>query len=286
MSQSAEASHQYEVVAHAIRFLREHANQQPELRDVAVAVGLSESRLQRVFSDWAGVSPKRFLQYLTKEHARRQLSTPTDVLSTAIAVGLSGPGRLHDLMVSCEAMTPGEIQSGAEGVDVRWGTAATPFGIAVIGWTSRGICFLQFARDDIDELVQRLRGQWPRARFDRDDAAAARTAGLIFGRHEAQGKLHVLLRGTNFQIKVWEALLEVPAGQVLSYGQLAARAGSPGAARAVGTAIGANQIGYLIPCHRIIRESGESGQYRWGPERKAAMLGWEASQLAASSPDR
>ncbi len=286
MPQCAEASHQYDVVARAIRFLREHANQQPELSDVAAAVGLSESRLQRVFSDWAGVSPKRFLQYLTKEHARRQLRAPTDVLTTSIAVGLSGPGRLHDLMVSCEAMTPGEIQSGAEGVEVRWGTAATPFGSAVIGWTSRGICFLQFSQDDIDDLVQRLRAQWPRARFVHDDAAARQTAGQVFGHHEAPGKLHVLLRGTNFQIKVWEALLEVPAGQVLSYGQLAARAGNPRAARAVGSAIGANQIGYLIPCHRIIRESGESGQYRWGPERKAAMLGWEASQLAAGAADR
>ena len=160
------------------------------------------------------------------------------------------------------------------------------FGSAVIGWTSRGICFLQFAQDDIDDLVQRLRAQWPRARFVHDDAAARQTAGQVFGHHEAPGKLHVLLRGTNFQIKVWEALLEVPAGQVLSYGQLAARAGNPRAARAVGSAIGANQIGYLIPCHRIIRESGESGQYRWGPERKAAMLGWEASQLAAGAADR
>ena len=286
MTQRAEARHHYDVVAHAIRYIRQHANRQPELCDVAAAVGLSESRLQRVFSEWAGVSPKRFLQYLTKEHARRQLRTPTDVLTTSIAVGLSGPGRLHDLMVSCEAMTPGEIQSGAEGVEVRWGTAATPFGIAVIGRTSRGICFLQFAQDDVDALVQRLRAQWPRARFHHDDATAGQTANQIFGRNEAPGKLHVLLRGTNFQIKVWEALLNIPAGQVLSYGQLAARAGHPAAARAVGTAIGANQIGYLIPCHRVIRESGESGQYRWGPERKAAMLGWEASQLAVSAPDR
>lgn len=286
MPRSEEASHHYAVVAQAIRYLRHHAREQPELADVAGAVGLSESRLQRVFSDWAGVSPKRFLQYLTKEHARRQLRASVDVLSTSLAVGLSGPGRLHDLMVSCEAMTPGEIQTGAEGVEVRWGTAATPFGLAILGWTSRGICFLQFAQDDAQALTQRLRMQWPGARFVHDDATAQSTADQVFGERQHPGRLRVVLRGTNFQIKVWEALLSVPAGQVLSYGQLAARAGNPAAARAVGTAIGANQIGYLIPCHRIIRESGESGQYRWGAERKAAMLGWEASRLAASSADR
>ena len=286
MLHSDEASHHYQVVAHAIRYLRQHAREQPELADVAQAVGLSESRLQRVFSDWAGVSPKRFLQYLTKEHARKQLRASVDVLGTSLAVGLSGPGRLHDLMVSCEAMTPGEIQTGAEGVELRWGCAATPFGQAVIGQTARGICFLQFAQDDTGELVRRLRAQWPHAHLVHDDAAALKSADQIFGSHGAPHKLHLVLRGTNFQIKVWEALLAVPAGQVLSYGQLAARAGNPGAARAVGTAIGANQIGYLIPCHRIIRESGESGQYRWGAERKAAMLGWEASRLAAGAPDR
>ena len=286
MPHSEEANHQYAVVAQAIRYLRQHAREQPELADVAGAVGLSESRLQRVFSDWAGVSPKRFLQYLTKEHAHGQLRASADVLSASLAVGLSGPGRLHDLMVSCEAMTPGEIQTGGEGVEVGWGSAETPFGPAVLGWTSRGICFLQFVQDDAEALAQRLHTQWPRARFMRDEPLAQRTADQVFGDPRQPGKLRVVLRGTNFQLKVWEALLSVPTGQVLSYGQLAARAGNPTAARAVGTAIGANQIGYLIPCHRIIRESGESGQYRWGAERKAAMLGWEASRLAASATDR
>ena len=290
MSEIQPPSVHYQTIARAIRYIRTHAGVQPTLADVAAAVGLSEHHLQRVFSEWAGISPKRFLQYLTKEHARQCLRASADVLRTSLHVGLSGPGRLHDLMVTCEAMTPGEVQTGGLGVEIGTGIARTPFGHCLLGWTTRGLCFLQFfdcearqshvpaddaTESDVQPVLAQLQSQWPAAHVVRDDAQGQRSADLIFSRTARPGTLHLLLRGTNFQLKVWEALLRLQPGQLLSYGQLAQRAGSPKAARAVGTAMAANTIGYLIPCHRVIRETGDSGQYRWSPERKAAMLAWE-----------
>jgi len=272
----------YAVVARAIEFIRAHARRQPALAEIAEAVHLSEFHLQRVFAAWAGISPKRFLQFLTKEYAKQALRDSRDVLSVSAAAGLSGGGRLHDLMVSCEAMTPGEISSGGHGVALRYGCAPTPFGDALLGWTPRGICHLCFIDGDPAPHVAALAALWPAAILTRDDAAAAGLARRIFLAPLRRGRLHLVLRGTNFQIKVWEALIGVDASRRVSYGQLANLAGVPKAQRAVGSALAANSIAYLIPCHRVIRESGEIGQYRWGPCRKTAMLAWEAGLPTAA----
>lgn len=271
---------QYAVVAQAIRYLRENALQQPTLAELAQAVHLSEHHLQRVFAAWAGISPKRFLQYLTKAYALQALREAQDVLSVAQASGLSGSSRLHDLMVSCEAMTPGEIKSGGAGVTLGWGQADTPFGTALAGWTERGLCYLAFLDGDAALRHQELLAAWPAAQLVCDDREAQRLMDQVFPGTPQPGRLHLLLRGTNFQIKVWEALLRLPPGRRVSYTQLAGLAGRPKAQRAVGSALAANQIAYLIPCHRVIRESGDSGQYRWGGERKVAMLAWEAGAYA------
>ncbi len=280
----AQPGRQYALVAQAIRYLRTHAQQQPTLAEVAAAVHLSEHHLQRVFAAWAGISPKRFLQYLSKEHALAALREAQDVLGAAQASGLSGPGRLHDLLVSCEAMTPGEIKSGGAGVGLRWGEAQTPFGTVLAGWTPRGICYLAFLDEDGAQRLDELRAAWPAAELQREDAEAQTLMDQVFPTTPQAGRLHLLLRGTNFQLKVWEALLRLPPGRRVSYTQLAALAGKPKAQRAVGSALAANTIGYLIPCHRVIRESGESGHYRWGDERKVAMLAWEASVSTPLEP--
>lgn len=269
---------QYAVVAQAIRYLRENALQQPTLAELADAVHLSEHHLQRVFAAWAGISPKRFLQYLTKAYALQALREAQDVLSVAQASGLSGSSRLHDLMVSCEAMSPGEVKSGGAGVTLGWGQADTPFGTALAGWTARGLCYLAFLDGDVALRHQELRAAWPAAQLVCDDREAQRLMDQVFPGTPQPGRLHLLLRGTNFQLKVWEALLRLPPGRRVSYTQLAGLAGAPRAQRAVGSALAANPIAYLIPCHRVIRESGDSGQYRWGGERKAAMLAWEAGR--------
>ncbi len=270
---------QYDAVAQAIAFIRANVARQPELAEVAAAAHLSEFHLQRVFSAWAGLSPKRFLQYLTKEHAREALRSSVGVLDAALDAGLSGPGRLHDLMVSCEALTPGEIRAQGAGVELRYGYAATPLGDALLGWTARGVCHLAFCDADRAAQLDTLQRLWPAADFLRDDAAAAALAARVFPAAPAPGKLHLLLRGTNFQIKVWEALLKIPPASLLSYGQLAAHLGMPRAARAVGSAVAANSIAYLIPCHRVIRDDGSNSNYRWGIERKLALRAWEAGRL-------
>lgn len=271
----------YAVVSRAIEFIRDHARRQPSLAEIADAVHLSEFHLQRVFAAWAGISPKRFLQYLTKESAKKALRDCTDVLSVSAATGLSGGGRLHDLMVSCEAMTPGEIRTGGRGVVVGYGCAPTPFGQALLGWTPRGICHLSFTDDAPALRIAELAALWPAATLTADDVAAVRLARTIFLRPLRRGRVHLVLRGTNFQIKVWEALIAIEPAQRISYKQLALVSGMPQAQRAVGGALAANHIAYLIPCHRVIRESGDIGNYRWGACRKAAMLGWEANPSAA-----
>jgi len=273
----------YECIARAIEYLREQAHHQPSLAAVAAEVGLSEYHFQRLFSRWAGVSPKRFLQYLTKERARQALSRSGSLLDATFEAGLSSPGRLHDLMISCEAMTPGEVKAQGYGLTIHYGCAATPFGMALLGWTSRGVCHLDFGVSVCQQPEIALIQAWPQARFRVDDPGAEQLARQIFrtGPDEWRSPtepLHLLLRGTNFQLKVWEALLRIGSGELVCYSQLAALAGSPRASRAVGTALAANRIGYLIPCHRVIREGGEIGQFRWGSERKVLMQGWEASQ--------
>jgi AraC family transcriptional regulator, regulatory protein of adaptative response / methylated-DNA-[protein]-cysteine methyltransferase len=280
----AQQSRHYAVVARAIAYLRAHAQSQPALDEVAAAVNLSPFHLQRVFSEWTGISPKRFLQYLTKEHALRELAGEAGVFDAALVSGLSGGGRLHDLMVSCEAMSPGEIRSGGAGLDIVWGFGPTPFGEALVASTPRGICQLAFVTDDAGAPAAELAARWPNARRRRDDAVASALLAQVFSATPARGTLHLLLRGTNFQIKVWEALIRIPPGTVLSYGALARRIGQPSAQRAVGSALAANDVAWLIPCHRVIRESGDYGNYRWGVERKRAMLGYESALTGSAIP--
>lgn len=268
----------YETVAEAIRFVRSHVREQPSLDDIARHVRLSPHHLQRLFSEWAGISPKRFLQFLTKENAKRLLRQSRDVLGAAVESGLSGPGRLHDLMVACEALTPGEVGALGEGLTIQFGFAATPLGEIIAGVTARGLCHLSFVEQDAQNRAEiALRDEWPNAAFERDDEAVRGLAARVFGTLTDSKPLSILLRGTNFQIKVWEALLRIPIGRLVSYSDLAARSGVPQAARAVGTAIARNRIAVLVPCHRVIRESGEIGQYRWGGERKLALIAWEAA---------
>ncbi|MBE9398060.1 methylated-DNA--[protein]-cysteine S-methyltransferase [Pontibacterium sp. N1Y112] len=265
----------YSTVARAIEFIHSQARQQPTLAEIAAAVDSSESHLQRVFSSWAGISPKRFLQYLTKEYARQALQRSGDLLSVTLDSGLSSPGRLHDLMISCEAMTPGEIKNGAKGMRIGYGFAMTPFGHALIGWTERGICYLAFCSDDEATRLHELKSQWPAADISEDCGTAVQYANQIFPYTPQPGKLHLVLRGTNFQIKVWEALMKLMPGERISYGQLAHQLGMPNAQRAVGSAVAKNNIGFLIPCHRVIKGTGDSGNYRWGCERKQAIQVWE-----------
>ncbi len=280
MPDLTEQSRHFDVIAQAIRFIRRNARQQPSLEEIADAVHMSPHHLQRVFSDWAGISPKRFLQYVTKEFARQRLGVADDSLSVALDAGLSGTSRLHDLMVSCEAMTPGEIRSAGRGLSIGFGFAASPFGEVLVAWTERGVCHFAFRTSGQAEMISGLSARWPEATLAPDHGRAEELLRRIFPETPARGNIHLVLKGTNFQIKVWEALVRTEFGQVVSYQQLARRAGSPHAQRAVGNALAANSIGFLIPCHRVIRETGDVGNYRWGSERKLALLGWEKARAS------
>jgi len=269
----------YDRIAGVIRFLDEHHAEQPSLAELAAAIGLSESHFHRLFRRWAGVTPKDFLQCLTVEHAKQQLRASASVLEAALATGLSGPGRLHDLLVHLEAASPGEFKQGGRGLQLEWGWAASPFGRCTLAWTERGLCHLAFHDDDAPSgaLPSALSEAWPQARLHRHDTAANRRASRIFAGHRASAPPRVFVAGTPFQLQVWRALVRIPAGDVTSYGALAGALGRPHAARAVGTACGANPLAFLIPCHRVIRETGVVQGYRWGNTRKRALLAWEAA---------
>ncbi len=276
----------YRRVEKAIRYLEANRADQPGLEELAEHVGVSPSHLHRTFQRWAGVTPKRFLQALTVEHARRALERSRSVLDAAYDAGLSGGGRLHDHFVSVEAVTPGEAKEGGRGLEIRTGVHASPYGPAFVAATDRGICFLAFLESgaDDDEAAGELRSLWPEARIVEDPSATASLARRAFAPlrdEELDAPLPLHLKGTNFQVQVWRALLRIPEGEVVSYGRLAEAVGRPGAARAVGSAVGANPVSWLIPCHRVIRSVGELGDYRWGPTRKRAMLGRE---MAGVSP--
>ncbi|MCZ6915661.1 MAG: methylated-DNA--[protein]-cysteine S-methyltransferase [Gemmatimonadetes bacterium] len=277
--QSLRDYHRIEAVIH---FLEAHAGEQPSLSEVARAVGLSEFHLQRLFRRWAGVSPKRFLQYLTVQHAKRALREGLSVLATAYEAGLSGPGRLHDLFLSVEAVTPGQYKEWGRDLDIRYGFAPSPFGECLVAATDRGICGLEFVVEgDRTTPVERLERTWPGATRREDPAVASADVERIFGSGGDRSKpVTLLLKGTNFQLQVWQALLQIPAGAATSYSALAESIDRPTAARAVGGAVGKNPVAYLIPCHRVLRESGEFGGYRWGEARKRAILGWEAARAA------
>lgn len=274
----------YARIEKAILFIEQNAPRQPSLREMAAAVRLSEYHFQRLFRRFAGVSPKRFLQYLTAQHARRLLQQSRPVLEAAFAAGLSSPGRLHDLTLNIYAMTPGQVARRGQGLTIRHGMHASPFGQCLLMLTERGVCGLAFVDPGgHGQALAHLAARWPGAILRRDQATIRPLVERIFDPPAGnRGQpLHLLVRGTNFQIRVWEALLRIPPGAVITYGELAARLGSPGAARAVGTAGGANPISYLIPCHRVIRRSGALGGYQWGLGRKRALLAWEAAQSEA-----
>jgi AraC family transcriptional regulator of adaptative response/methylated-DNA-[protein]-cysteine methyltransferase len=268
-------------VAQAIRFLDEHYREQPSLDDLAHAVGLSPFHFQRLFKRWAGVTPKRFLQFLTVEHAKAALADGQSTLEASWDAGLSGPGRLHDLFLSVEAVTPGEYKQRGDGMTIKYGFADSPFGSVLVALTDRGICGLTFVdgHRDRNALVG-LKRRWCGADFREDRAAVREIAARIFTRQDP-GRFHLALRGTNFQIKVWEALLRIPSGALVSYGDVARTIGHPHAQRAVGTAVGQNPISYLIPCHRVIKSTGVFGNYAGGATRKKAIIGWEAARRTA-----
>ncbi len=275
----------YRLVEQAIHFIEANARRQPELDEIAAAVGLSEYHFQRLFTRWAGISPKRFLQFLTKENAKELLARSENLLDTTHQVGLSSLGRLHDLFISTEAVTPGEFKSCGAGLTLRYGIHASSFGPCLVAVTERGICHFGFVQTSEGNAVDHLAEDWSQAKMIEDYRATAPLIEPIFDlsqRGRASLRLH--LRGTNFQIKVWEALLKIPAGAATTYGQIAAQIGHPSATRAVGTAVGRNPVAVLIPCHRVLRKDGDFGNYRYGSARKKALLGWEATLTPGPSP--
>jgi len=277
----------YQRIAQAIHFLKSAAPEQPSLDETAALLGLSPCHFQRLFRRFAGVSPKRFLQHLTTEHAKQLLQQSTSILETSFSVGLSGPGRLHDLLVNVEAVTPGEYKSGGLDLQIEYAIHPTPFGQCFIAVTERGICRLEFI-DFIEEQMatQRLIKAWPNALIKEDKGKTEIVIQQIFSSHNnpANKPLLLFLQGTNFQLKVWQALLKIPQGCVTSYGYLAKKLGQPNASRAVGTAIGNNPISYLIPCHRVLRGDGAIGGYRWGIDRKLTILGKEFCETEILGP--
>ena len=272
----------YERIAAAIAYLRTHFREQPDLATVAAQVHLSPFHFQRLFTEWAGVSPKRFVRFLSLTYARERLraSSPTVPLGEiAFATGLSGTGRLHELFVTTEAMTPAEYRDGGAELDITYAVGDARFGPTLLASTARGICHLSFP-SNVDAAVQELHRRFSNARFAQGNHRAHEAVWRVLrGQYDDIGEIKLHLRGTPFQLKVWEALLQIPTGRLTTYGALAERIGQPGAARAVGSAVGKNEVALLIPCHRVIRGSGELGGYRWGEDRKAGMLGWEAAKL-------
>ena len=276
-----QSSEDYLRIEQAILYLERNYKEQPELGDVAANIGLSEYHFQRLFTRWAGVSPKRFIQFLTKEGAKNLLDQSENLLDTTHQVGLSSLGRLHDLFVTAEAVTPGEYKSRGAGVTIRYGIHPTPFGKCLIATTERGICHLSFVQTSEGDAIDNLVADWKHAKMLEDHQSTVHLIEPIFDlRYSHRGKpLNVHLRGTNFQLKVWEALLQITAGEVTTYAGIASKIGNPNATRAVGTAVGHNPIAVLIPCHRVIRKVGEFGNYRYGALRKKALLAREYSYL-------
>jgi AraC family transcriptional regulator of adaptative response/methylated-DNA-[protein]-cysteine methyltransferase len=270
---------EYRRIEKALAFIGAHSDEQPELTEIAAAAHLSPHHLQRVFTRWVGVSPKKFLQYLTLDRAKAALGQAASVLDATYEAGLSSPGRLHDLFVTHEAVTPGEYKQRGAGLEIFWGWADSPFGDCLVMATERGVCGVAFAlAGGRNETFAEQQARWPRARFRADRARIAVLARSIF-EPLRDDRLHLVLHGTPWQIKVWEALLRIPSGALVSYEQVAAAIGRRSASRAVGAAVGDNPIAWLIPCHRVIRKSGVIREYHWGPERKLAMIGWEAARL-------
>jgi len=291
--QYLQASHDYARVAEAIRYLEDHFREQPSLDDIAASAHLSKYHFQRLFKRWAGVSPTQFMHFLTVDYAKERLAASESVYDTSLDAGLSGAGRLHDLFVTFEAMTPGEYKRLGEGVMVQYGVHDTPFGRCLLANTPKGICALRFVATPESEeagnepmgasesaALEELKAEWPRATFIEDRESTGEIAARIFADEQDKERrpFHLLLKGTNFQVQVWQALLAIPPGDMVSYQDVAEHVGRPTATRAIAGAVAKNPVGYLIPCHRVINKSGRYHGYRWGPTRKKAILGWEAGR--------
>ncbi|NLR56792.1 methylated-DNA--[protein]-cysteine S-methyltransferase [Chitinophaga polysaccharea] len=283
LSSNDKAMNNYDKIATAIDYIKSNFKTQPDLQEVAAAVHMSPFHFQRVFSEWAGVTPKKFLQYLTLDYAKSILrEEKTTVFDAAFEAGLSGTGRLHDLFINIESMTPGEYKNGGKALHINYSFAESPFGNILVASTAKGICHMAFA-DHPEAALQTLKEQFPHAEFTQMVDVIQQNTLYIFTQdwsRLSEIKLH--LRGTDFQLKVWEALLKIPMGNLTTYSRLAEEINHPGASRAVGTAVGQNPVAFLIPCHRVIKASGEAGQYHWGISRKNAMIGWEAARTQAS----
>jgi AraC family transcriptional regulator of adaptative response/methylated-DNA-[protein]-cysteine methyltransferase len=272
----------YDSVRRAIAFISKHWRAQPEIEAVADAAGLTPDELHHLFRRWAGLTPKAFMQALTLDHAKQLLSGSASVLDAALDSGLSGPGRLHDLFVTHEAMSPGEWKTGGAGMTLRYGFHASPFGMAVVMITSRGLAGLAFADPGEEQLaLHDMQQRWPRATYVEDREGTAGYAQRIFDpeRWSADQPLRIVLIGTDFEVRVWDALLKIPMGCATTYSSIAQQIDSPKASRAVGAAVGKNPVSFVVPCHRVLGKSGELTGYHWGITRKQAMLGWETGRV-------
>jgi AraC family transcriptional regulator of adaptative response/methylated-DNA-[protein]-cysteine methyltransferase len=274
----------YEIVRRAIAFVSERWRAQPEIEAIAAAAGVSAGDLHHLFRRWAGITPKAFLQALTLDHARRLLRDSASVLDASFEVGLSGPGRLHDLFVTHEAMSPGEWKSGGAGLTVSYGFHPSPFGTALVMTTERGLAGLAFADPGEEQAaLADMRSRWPMANIVEDCAGTAPLAARVFDTSlwRANRPLRIVLIGTDFEVRVWETLLEIPLGRAMTYSAIAAKLGANKAARAVGAAVGKNPLSFVVPCHRVLGKSGDITGYHWGLTRKRAMLGWETGRVTA-----
>jgi AraC family transcriptional regulator of adaptative response/methylated-DNA-[protein]-cysteine methyltransferase len=268
----------YDRIAEAINYIKLNFKNQPNLDDVAEKVHLSPFHFQRLFTDWAGISPKKFLQYLSLDYAKNLLKDKQATLfDTAFETGLSGTGRLHDLFINIEGMTPAEYKNGGKELDINYSFAESPFGNIIVASTPKGICYMAFA-DDREDAFNKLQEQFPNASYTQVVDVAQQDALHIFKKDWSElSKIKLHLKGTSFQLKVWETLLKIPMGDLSTYSDISKQIHQPNASRAVGSAIGANPVAFLIPCHRVIKSTGESGGYHWGPTRKSAIIGWEAA---------
>ncbi len=280
------AAADYDVVRRAIGHIRSHWREQPEIEEIAEAAGVTPTELHHLFRRWAGLSPKAFLQALTLDGARQLLRDSASVLDATYEVGLSGPGRLHDLFVTHEAMSPGEWKAGGEGLTMHYGFHPSPFGMALVMATERGLAGLALAdRGKEREVLADMKGRWPKATYVEDHVRTAPLAQRIFDPEQwrPEQPLRVVLIGTDWEVRVWETLLKIPMGRLTTYSDIAGKVRAPAAARAVGAAVGKNPICFVVPCHRVVGKSGELTGYHWGITRKRAMLGWEAGQVSAAA---
>jgi AraC family transcriptional regulator, regulatory protein of adaptative response / methylated-DNA-[protein]-cysteine methyltransferase len=281
-----EAAADYDVVRRAIGHIRKHWREQPEIEAIAEAAGVTPTELHHLFRRWAGLTPKAFLQALTLDGARRLLRDSASVLDATYEVGLSGPGRLHDLFVTHEAMSPGEWKCGGEGLAIKYGFHPSPFGKALIMATERGLAGVAFADAGEEETaLADMRRRWPKASYVADEVRTAAIARRVFDptQWRPDQPLRVVLIGTDWEVRVWEALLKIPMGSVATYSGIADKVCTPAAARAVGAAVGKNPVAFVVPCHRVIGKSGDLTGYHWGITRKRAMLGWEAGQVGLAA---